>query len=164
MNNKNFQNQTVINNLLRCFFNEILDKIIHDIQESFNQHVTEFYNDYEPVYYIRFGDPVRKKDGLYNALQIQRDGLNFSAETSPDNLPNHKQNNRIVYRLNIKLGIHGGIQTIRSYSSTPITKPSVENYMRAFWSNYKNNLLTDNAFISIIKKYRRKINEIRRGV
>lgn len=123
----------IVSKHLRNAIMESIDDIEHELKNKFYEYVTDFYNDYSPIYYVRFGNPLKKADGLYNALQFEKNGMIFEWETNFNNFPKHNQDNSIVYNLVFINGLHGGIQTIRGYT-TPTFSPSIDDLIQSFWN------------------------------
>lgn len=136
---------------------ELYDIIEDDLKQHYVEIVDYFYNDYDPLYYHRLGNIVTHTGGLYDALYIKNTREQFLLSLRDENLPMHRQDNSIVYDLNIKKGVHGGIQFIKN-AFLPITKPSIEDEMRDFSANYQRTAIQKNVRI-LMQKYINRIME-----
>ena len=145
--------------IVKEIFDALFDKAEDDARSNYISYVDHFYNDYDPLYYHRLGNIVTHTNGLYDGLTIKNDDRIFEWGVYASLLPPHQQSNSIVAELNMRQGIHGGIQFIKSKTNPPITTPSIIQSMDQFWETYRTSTVYKNlAFL--LKKYENKINKV----
>lgn len=134
---------------------ELYDIIEDDMRQHYVEAVDYFYNDYDPLYYHRLGNIVTHTGGLYDGFYIQNTDSNLKFYLDSDLLPKHHQDNSIVYDINVRQGVHGGIQFLKR-DFLPITEPSIEDDMDNYVSHYLQLVLKSKLY-SLVRKYIQKI-------
>ena len=87
------------------------------ITELFNNAVSYFYNQYEPVFYKRQGDPNTLSGGLYDVLSLKVDEFGQVEYDSPfdlideDRMHKDREGNSLFQKVFMQ-GWHGGAESI----------------------------------------------------
>ena len=141
--------------------NRLLNNYKDWYEEHMNKCIDNFYKDYTPKYYNRYGDPSSHTGGLYNifSCEVVDDDVEY---TSGDEriycLPPHHQDNSTVWDIVGNQGVHGGIGIINGrYNPPPLSPPPAEEmarverewldnvsreYVNDFFSNVRNIIMS----------------------
>ena len=140
--------------LLKLMFKELMSIVENDIRSNYIFYTDYFYQDYDPLYYHRLGNIVTHSGGLYSGLVIYNDDHILEWLIDDSLLPPHHQSNSIVAELNMRRGIHGGIQFIKG-QMPPTTIPSIVQSMGDWWESYSGSTLYNKLF-TLMPKYRNR--------